>query len=169
MTAMPRVFALAVLAPLAAGACRGEPAPSPPAPGARACTEIGCGPGMSVRFDRVPPWSAADYRVEIDDGDGTVTCTTTMPLLCDATPACSDASVTLEEIGCALAFGEQAIGGVALTDVPETLTVRVFEGDTLLAEGTWTPTSRTTRPNGPECEPECVQAPDVTLVLPPAP
>lgn len=156
-----------VLASLAA-ACRPEPAEKPAAPSSRACTEIGCGPGINVRFDRRHPWNYADYRVEVVEDDRTVTCTTTIPLLCGGTPPCTDPSVTLEEIGCALAVGEQALGGVALAHVPATLTVRVFENDTLLSEDTWTPTPRTTRPNGPHCEPECVQASDVTLVLPPA-
>ena len=159
---------LAVLVLVGAGSCRAETAPSASAPVARACTEIGCGPGIIVRFDRRPPWSYGEYRVEVAAGDDAITCTTKLPLLCDAPPACTDPSVTLEEIGCALAIGEQALGGVTLARVPETLTVRVFEGDTLLAEDTWTPEARTTRPNGPQCEPECVQARDVTLVLPPA-
>jgi hypothetical protein len=164
---LPRAVVLASCIGL--GACRSEPGPSPPPPVGRACTEIGCGPGISVRFDRRPPCSYADYRVEVIADERTITCETKMPLLCDATPSCSDPSVTLEEIGCALAIGEQSLGGVSLANVPRALTVRVFEGETLLAEGAWTPEARTSRPNGPECEPECVQAPDVTLVLPPAP
>lgn len=153
----------------ALGACRTEAEPSAPGPTPRACTEIGCGPGTIVRFDRHPPWSYGEYRVEVVDDGRTVECTTKIPLLCGAAPACSDPAVTLEEIGCALAVGEQALGGVSLAHVPQELTVRLFEGDTLLAEDTWTPTARTSRPNGPQCEPECVQAPDVTLVVRPAP
>jgi hypothetical protein len=138
-----------------------------PASGGGPCTLIGCGSAFSARFEKAGTWSPGDYRVVVELDGTVVECTATLPLSCDAPFPCDNPDVLLLLDGCALPAAEHALGGVELvTSTPTSVSVEVFYDGASLARGDWQPAYVTSRPNGPDCEPECRTAPPETLSVP---
>ncbi|MBI4954183.1 MAG: hypothetical protein HY908_19320 [Myxococcales bacterium] len=156
-----RALALAALAPLAL---------LPSCDLMRSCTEMGC--GAAFRVELAPALAgAADYRIDVT-ADGVLTsCTVTLPFAsCTGAPACvpPESAFLVERSGCALPASEHQITGVLWpASGPTTVTVEVRRNGTLLATGTYTPTYRSSEPNGPDCGPVCTEAEaPATLVVP---
>ncbi len=138
-----------LLAPLA---CAGTKAPS--------CTEMGCMNSLSIQLTKLSPWAAGSYSVTIKHDDAQVDCAVVFPLDCDAPPACGDEDVFLGLSGCALDPAEQSISSIDFmrgTPAKVSISVRLGEGESAegLGDAEFAPTYRSSRPNGPECEPEC--------------
>jgi hypothetical protein len=148
------------------GHCRTEPQPIGDG-GGGACTLIGCGPAFALRFEKDGPWATGDYRVLVDLEGTRVECTATLPLSCDAPLSCDDPDVFLLLEGCALPPGDHALGGVEIQQgTPASISVEVIHGGDSLATGAWNPDYQTSRPNGPDCDPECTTAPAESLSIP---
>lgn len=135
------------------------------------CTLIGCGSQFRIDFQRAE-WTPGNYKVEIvADGDA-LECVATLPLDCDAPPACPGApQVLLLLDGCALDPAEHRIAGLEFQEgsspdtAPKAVQVRVLQDDALLGEGSYMPVYTESFPNGPDCAPGCFQADPVTLAL----
>ena len=132
----------------------------------QACTLIGCQSGMTVSFTRAA-WPAATYAVTATlDGKDHV-CTLTLPSSCDKSPSCTgDATVMIGWAGCGLGSAEQSLTSVILLkENVAKLSVSVRQDGAEVGAGQWSPTWTESRPNGPKCDPVCVQAAGVTLAL----
>ncbi|MCA9695602.1 MAG: hypothetical protein R3A51_00335 [Nannocystaceae bacterium] len=128
--------------------------------GPRACTEIGCGSSVSIELlKRDGVWGPGAYTVTVVADGETTTCSVTMPLSCDAPPPCGEnSSVVIGLSGCALPVEQQSLSGVeVIGGAPKRIEVQIALDGQGLSEATFTPEYRTSRPNGPECEPECTQ------------
>ncbi len=155
MSALPRIgpaLLALTLASLPLG-CAGTKGPS--------CTEMGCANSLSIQLTKLSPWAAGSYSVTITHDDAQVECAVEFPLDCDAPPACGgDEDVFLGLSGCALDPAEQSISSIDFvrgTPAKVAISVRLGEGESAegLGDAEFTPTYRSARPNGPECEPEC--------------
>jgi hypothetical protein len=132
------------------------------------CTELGCASTFSVAFQRAGGWPAGSYRVTVVADGETFACTATMPLQCNAPPACpSSAGIIIGLSGCALDPSQQSITGVEFLQgkAPQSVTVSVHQDDVLLGEGTYTPSYTESQPNGPDCEPTCKSGGSEELTL----
>ena len=148
-------------------ACRPATSDEPPQrPETRPCTEIGCGPAFLVEFDHRGPRDLGVYRVELNVDGEAFTCERQLPLHCDDPPACPRDDVQLIEIGCALGESEHALGGVQfLQGTPRSIAIEVFANDVPVGAASYELEYASSRPNGPDCEPVCTQAPTERLVL----
>ncbi len=134
------------------------------------CSLIGCAAPLEVRF-QASAWPAGTYAVEVQADGVAASCEIAIPFGCDDHATCTPAQPTwmLELSGCALPSGQQSIAGVMFMDAataPASVDVTVRRDAQVLATGHFDPTYTTSRPNGPDCEPECRGAPPGDLALP---
>ncbi|MDC0716827.1 hypothetical protein [Nannocystis bainbridge] len=152
----PQIVLIASLLALPAAGCESQ-----------ACTLIGCVGTFAVFLERAA-WTAGEYTVTVVADDETIACTATLPLQCDAPPACPEASqLTLGVEGCKLPPAQHKLGNLEFRQgkAPKSVSVQVHQDDVLLGEGTYTPDYSESQPNGPDCGPICVGAEGVTLTL----
>lgn len=128
--------------------------------GARACTEIGCSNGLSLRVSPDAGWRAGAYRFELGLDGRAVTCAGALPLLpCGQRSFTCDADgVSLGESGCALPANAQGIAQIQLPGYPRQLSVQLSLDGAPLASASFTPDYVSGQPNGPGCEPVCCSA-----------
>jgi hypothetical protein len=133
------------------------------------CTLVGCGVPFEVTFQPVGGrWvMPASYEVDVT-ADGRVSrCVVALPFPSCAGPGptCTgDPEWQLLTSGCGLPAEQHGIGGIWFgRSRPAKVDVSVTRGDMRLAVGTFTPTYRTSEPNGPGCGDVCVTAPPATL------
>lgn len=134
----------------------------------RGCTEIGCADGLNVDLSS-GPWKAGAYVFELKGDGKTQRCEGTLPLpSCDVPGlVCTgDLEAQVSVSGCALPAGQQGFGPIQLREGPAKVSVRITRDGATIADATMTPTYKTSRPNGPTCEPECRQASDGVFVGP---
>ena len=133
----------------------------------RACTLVGCGSPLQVDLERAA-WTPGTYEVTVvADGETTV-CSATLPLDCDAPPACGASSELIVGLsGCAGPPSEHKLGPIELPHgtAPKSVEVRVAQDGALIGEAVYTPTYTESYPNGPDCGPPCFGAESVTLTL----
>ncbi|MCA9715945.1 MAG: hypothetical protein KC468_14805 [Myxococcales bacterium] len=164
-------LALALPAPALSG-CAGS--------GPKACTEIGCGPSLSIQLTKLSAWAPGRYAFTIKHDDAQTECAVELPLRCDAPAPCGGAEVQLGLSGCALDPAEHAITEIEFINAPAQVNISVSysAGDQAagvgadadadagadanapegLGDAEFAPTYRSSRPNGPECDPECKSA-----------
>lgn len=137
-------------------------APSTPAskdPGGKMCTLIGCINGLHLNLAKVTPWTAGNYSFAFDLDGTAVTCTGALPLpACDKGAAlrCDvEGKVQIGESGCALPPEQHGFSDIQILGEPAKVKLTITRDDQQLHSGELTPTYVTSRPNGPDCEPEC--------------
>lgn len=126
-----------------------------------ACTEIGCVNGLALTVAPDYQWQPGAYVFRLTLDGRTVTCRGNLPLnACDMPSVhCDGEGVVITESGCALPSPEaQGFGDVHIENGPQQVAVSVTRDGQTLVDKTVTPTYRTSRPNGPQCAPECRQA-----------
>lgn len=135
------------------------------------CTLIGCGPPFEVRF--MPAggrWSAGTYNVAVT-ADGTEgSCVVILPFpSCQAAPVCTGSrDWYLLDSGCALAPDQHGISGLVFAmSTAANVEVVVSRDGQQLADGVFTPTYKTSQPNGPGCGDTCLGAPAGTMAIQP--
>ena len=140
---------------------------SPPQTG---CTEIGCNDGLTVTFAPNSGWAPGSYRFVIDIDGQVTTCEGSLPLKdCDAGPSlqCSPATerVRIGESGCALPPEQQGFSELQI-GVPPAASVKitVSRDGAELVQKTLAPQYKTSRPNGPDCEPVCQSASESLMI-----
>ncbi len=125
----------------------------------KVCTEIGCMNGLHVNLSKVTPWTAGNYSFAFELDGAAVTCTGALPLpACDKGPAmrCDvEGKVQIGESGCALPAESQSFADIRIEGAPAKVKLTIKREDQPLHSGELTPTYKTSRPNGPDCEPEC--------------
>ncbi len=149
-----RTLSLALMA--FSGACVAKTPPDD----AQACTNIGCINGFHVALQS-DAWPAGAYRVRVTADDKTVTCEGNLPLkACDQGNSlkCDGAGVLIGESGCALPAEQHSLSDLHLEGTPKQVRVSVEYNGIAIAQADFTPDYQVTRPNGPNCEPECTQA-----------
>ncbi|WAS91726.1 hypothetical protein [Nannocystis punicea] len=133
----------------------------------QACTLIGCGSSFQIALQR-DAWTAGKYEVTVVADGETIECSATLPLQCDAPPACPEASQLLLGLdGCALDPAQHKLGSLEFQQgrAPKSVSVQVRQDGALLGEGEYSPVYSESQPNGPDCEPTCVGAEAVALAL----
>ncbi|PCC72931.1 hypothetical protein SAMN02745121_02049 [Nannocystis exedens] len=133
----------------------------------QACTLIGCGSTFQIALQRAA-WTAGEYTVTVVADGETIECAATLPLQCDAPPACPQSSQLILGLeGCALDPSQHKLGNLEFQQgrAPKSVAVQVLQDGALLGEGQYSPNYSESQPNGPDCEPTCVGADGVTLTL----
>lgn len=134
-----------------------------------ACTLIGCVGGFEVNLQKGSAWAAGDYTFELDVDGVTNSCTVTLPFTgCDDAPKCAAElqGLSIGLSGCALDKAQHKVSALTFIDsFPKKVTVTVKHGVDEIGAASYTPTYTESRPNGPNCEPLCKQAPAQTLQL----
>ncbi len=158
MTTRP-LFLFAFALALALAGC-GVASPQP-----QACTGIGCNIGYQITLTSASAWKAGKYTVEVVSDGVTTTCTATLPLTSASTADCTKAGVQIGLSGSMLPPEQQSLSDILLTATPKAVTITLSRDGAQLVTKSFTPTYKTSRPNGPDCEPTCTSASD-TLALP---
>ncbi len=169
-TTLARIAGITLLAALAACAAK---SPGPSDPGAKVCTQIGCIDGLRVNLTKPTPWAAGNYTFTFALDDAPVTCTGALPLpACDQGPALrcqgddkAKRLVQIGESGCALPPEQHGFSDIQISGTPTKIQLTIEHAETVLHSSEFAPTYVTTRPNGPECGPECRSA-STELALP---
>jgi hypothetical protein len=133
------------------------------------CTLIGCGTFLEVRFTGATTKPGL-YQVEIVADGVPSSCQIALPHECTAQPICSagQSSWQLSLSGCAVDGGQQSVDGfVFFTGGPASLDFIVRRDDTVVGGGSAQPVYQESRPNGPDCDPLCRQAPSISTVITP--
>ena len=129
-------------------------------PGGAACTLIGCQDGLQVQLQRSGPWPAGEYTLQVMlDDQPAVSCAVSLPFASVTTAAtCSSADVQLQTSGQALSADQHALTAVWIRSTPAKARLVLQHNTATLLDQTLQPTYQTSRPNGPDCKPECTQA-----------
>ena len=133
----------------------------------QACTLIGCAGTFQIALQR-DAWTAGEYTITVVADGEAIECAVTLPLQCEAPPACPQGSpFVLGLEGCALDPSQHKLGSVEFQQghAPKSVAVQVRQDGALLGEGQYSPTYSESQPNGPDCEPTCVGADSATLAL----
>lgn len=133
----------------------------------QACTLIGCGSTFQIALQR-DAWTAGEYTVTVVADGETIECAATLPLQCEAPPACPQNSPFILGLeGCALDPSQHKLGNIEFQQghAPKSVALQIHQDGALLGEGQYSPTYSESQPNGPDCEPTCVGADSVTLAL----
>ena len=136
------------------------------------CTLIGCGSAFEITFRPADGrWTPGTYTITVTADGTTGTCVVTLPLAPCETSSSSCSGIrdwSAIESGCALPPNQHAISGIVFgRTTPATIDVVVSQDGRQLAEGTFTPSYRTSQPNGPDCPDTCRGAPAATMSIQP--
>jgi hypothetical protein len=138
----------------------------------KACTLIGCGLPFEIRFEKVDgAWPAGTYDVSVTADGVAASCDTTLPFAScqtSSTKCTGTRGWDLAESGCALPAGQHSIAGIEFRQAtPANVAVVVTLDGRKIGEGTFTPSYKTSQPNGPGCGDPCYGAEAGTLTLQP--
>lgn len=128
------------------------------------CTQMGCIDGLILRPDENMLAQPGRYeiRVFLDERNQTqVVCNGALPLKpCDqgASFSCSSNKVRIGEVGCALPEEQHRIGDIYIFDTPRKVIMVAKRDETPVLARTLRPKYIFTRPNGPGCDPQCVNS-----------
>ncbi len=133
-------------------------------PGDRACTAMGCIDGFYVTVTSSGAWKAGEYVVTVVADGVTTKCSMTFPLTSSSRSDCSGAGVQVGLSGSLLPEAQQSISSIALSSTPASVAIAITRDGVSLASSVFTPSYKTSRPNGPDCEPICTSASDTLTV-----
>ncbi len=129
-----------------------------------ACTEIGCDPNTSVTIRPASgEFEPGVYTVLIETDTTSSSCTFQIVDVCS-----EEESRCLSESDCTMVFvadeaGTES-GNLFVDGAPAEFTVTATLAEAEVGKRTFTPDYQETRPNGPDCDPVCLQ-PTQPLVL----
>jgi hypothetical protein len=133
------------------------------------CTLIGCADSLQVLFNGAIA-EPGRYQIEVV-ADGTPSsCEITVPYSCGTEPICSAGPSTwrLNLRGCAPGQPQQSVDGFTFfQNPPASLDFVVRRNDAVVGGGSAQPVYKESRPNGPDCDPACRQAPDIDIEIKP--
>ena len=124
----------------------------------KACTEIGCINGLTLRADPSYEWKWGRYDFEFRFDGRAVKCTGALPLkTCDKGPSfkCDDKKVRIGESGCALPAAAHGLGDIWIDGDPKQVSVKMDRNFKTILTRSMVPTYNESRPNGPGCGPVC--------------
>lgn len=117
-------------------------------------------------------WPEGEYTITVKVDEVSYNCTATLPLICDATNvSCTpNAPFSVTESGCALEKNEHAITGLEIFEVstdqaPKQIDIEIIHEAQSLGAGNYSFEYESFAPNGEDCGPICMQAPDKRLEL----
>ena len=119
------------------------------------CTLVACEDGVNVSF-RFTGRGTYVFDVLIDGAP--TKCRATIPLAPnDRGSGCDRGEVFLQRSGSALPEAQQSLEGIKMPAARDakTVTIKGTRDAVSLGDKTFTPAYTTSRPNGPDCEPEC--------------
>jgi hypothetical protein len=134
------------------------------------CTEMGCVSGFQLDVEPLSSWPHGKYHFEIVADGKKQICDGTLPLLaCDrggSLKCTGDTIASIVESGCALEDKEHAFGSISFDGTPCDVRVVITRDGKPLLDRSFQPSYRWFQPNGPGCDPQCIQArDDVKLVF----
>lgn len=132
-----------------------------PAAAEQPCTEIGCVNGLTI--DLAPDLFEEEgiYEIRLVLDGRMVQCKGVLPLRkCEEGPSfrCNAKDVRISESGCALPEDQHTIPNLMIDGLPRKIMMSVEHGNVMQVTRTFRPTYLTSRPNGPLCEPTCIQS-----------
>jgi hypothetical protein len=113
---------------------------------------------LLIAFDHLRGvWTPGTYHIEVTADGATGACAVTLPLDCPASASCTgNRAWTPSLAGCIQSPSSFAIGGVSFSESsPAEVTVRITLDDRELGMARFTPSYKTSYPNGPDCDPTC--------------
>jgi hypothetical protein len=135
----------------------------------KACTLIGCASSLEVDFSGAKGMPGR-YQIEVVADGAPSSCQITLPWTCATQPECSAAELPwrLTLSGCALGADQETLDGIFFSNqVPTSLEFVVRRDDAVVGGGSAQPVYKESRPNGPDCEPLCRQAPPIQTDIAP--
>jgi hypothetical protein len=127
-----------------------------------ACTRIGCLSGLNIELKTTSNrWKPGSYRFDMKLDGHDVQCQGRLPLKsCDQhSIQCSESdAVTIAESGCALPPSAQGWGPIHIEGEYKKVDIKIMRDGTVIGHLSESPAYKTSRPNGPRCEPVCRQA-----------
>jgi hypothetical protein len=125
-----------------------------------ACTDIGCGPSLSLAV-AMPPAGlpAGAYRFLITADGRTATCDMALPSDCTTTVPCTGAFFVMVASQCS-SDGQRGVGPSRLMveTTAAAVEVRTFRDGNEVSARSFAPVYTTWRPNGNGCAPACQSA-----------
>jgi hypothetical protein len=163
---LPAMFTrtAAALVLLVCSCTKGQSGPDEPPAGGKMCTQIGCIDGLNIEVAKKSMWWPGEYTFAFVLDDQKVTCTGALPLKpCEAGPSITcdvPDKVQIIESGCALDVTAHGWGGIHVPSTPARVELSIVHGDHKgeLLRRELAPKYTKSRPNGPDCEPECTSA-----------
>lgn len=135
----------------------------------KACTLIGCASSLELDFTGATG-RPGRYQIEVVADGAPSTCQITLPWTCATQPACSEAELPwrLTVSACELGADRETIDGIVFSiKVPASLEFVIRRDDAIVGGGSVQPVYKESRPNGPDCEPVCRQAPHIQTDIAP--
>jgi hypothetical protein len=132
------------------------------------CTLIGCGFSLEVAFTGATA-KPGRYRIDVvADGEAS-TCEVTLPRTCESQPTCASASLPwrLALSGCSIGDPQTIDGIVFPANAPLTVDLLVHRDDRIVGQTSVLPEYKNSRPNGPQCDPDCRTSPRFETALQP--
>lgn len=127
----------------------------------RACTEIGCVDGLTLRVDPNYDWKWGNYDLYFSFDGKSVTCRGRLPLKkCEDGPTfqCGGKGVSIGESGCALPESAHGISDIHIQGDPPSVSVIIkHNGQTIVTRSIVTEYQEL-QPNGRGCGPICRSA-----------
>ena len=135
----------------------------------KACTLIGCADSLQIWFTGATAKPGL-YQIEVVADGVPTSCQIALPHTCGTQATCSGGPtnwrLTVSE--CGPGQPQQSVNGVIFyKDVPASLDFIVRRDDVVVGGGSAQPIYKESRPNGPDCDPVCRQAPDIQVDIAP--
>lgn len=135
----------------------------PAADASQACTRIGCVNGLNMRLPANMEWLPGSYVFTATTEAGVMRCSGDLPLPpCgedDGSLRCTDDRLRVMESGCALPADAHSFGPIIqIEGSPTHIRLMVTRNGTTIVDQSFAPQYKTSRPNGPQCDPVCHSA-----------
>lgn len=120
----------------------------------KACTEMWCQEGLSVRLEGAGSWPAGRYDFYIKADDLVVTCRAELPLRGDCAPSseCSHPDWRVGESGCALTPDAHSLHEISAAMMPRHIRIDIMRPDGKAARLESAVQGHCGYPNGKECD-----------------
>ncbi len=120
----------------------------------RFCTLLGCIDGASIDF-RNREWISGSYKISLKTERAATTCSLTVDPTGKASRSQCEGSLEVESL---------LPSSILVNEFPRRIEVSVTHNDAIIETKTFTPTYKTTYPNGPDCPGKCLVS-EQTLVM----
>jgi len=131
---------------------------------------IGCADSLEVRFAGATAKPGL-YQIEVVADGVPATCQLTLPHTCGTQAMCTGGTGLLNwrlmVSACGPGIERRIEGFIFNNDPPSSLDFVVRRDDVIVGGGSAKPVYKESRPNGPDCEPLCRQAPAIETEIAP--
>jgi hypothetical protein len=132
------------------------------------CTLIGCADSLQVWFTGATDKPGL-YQIEVVADGVPASCQLALPHTCGTQPSCAGGPPNwrLSISACGPGQPQSIDGFIFYKDAPASFHFVVRRDDVVVGGGSAQPIYTESRPNGPDCDPVCRQAPDIQAAINP--